>query len=256
MRRAAALRSPAAIAAGALALAALLLAGPAAAQGRASLPGLGAEDPRRPVADRAAYPWRALGRVQTELGARCTGVAIAPRTVLTAAHCLIAPRTRRPVRPGSVHVLIGYHQGAWAVHARVADFTLGEGYDPARRGPPGADWALLHLADALPSRLLVPLAPGEERPLPAGTPLALAGYQQDRPEVLLADKECRALGPARDRAGHLLLRHDCAGTRGASGAPLLTRLSDGSWAVAGVVAQADGSRAGGVAVPASGVPRP
>ena len=79
-----------------IALAALLLAAPAAAQQSrqapavVALPGIGANDPRQPVDARQA-PWRSLGRVQTELGTRCTGVLVGLTRVLTAAHCLVSP---------------------------------------------------------------------------------------------------------------------------------------------------------------------
>src|SRR4051795_12623482 len=106
-----------------------------------ALPGVGPADPRVPV-DAAQQPWRALGRVQTELGGRCTGFLVESRTVLTAAHCLYRRSTGSYVQPGSVHFLLGYDRGRYAAHARVAGFTLGPGYDPAREGETiGADWA-------------------------------------------------------------------------------------------------------------------
>ena len=88
----------------------------------------------------------------------------------------------------------------------------------------------------------------------------LAGYQQDRPEALLADTGCRALGPAARRAHLPLLAHGCAGTRGASGAPLLARGRDGAWEVVGVVSavedNAHGVRSGRHASAAAGRHRP
>ncbi len=234
------------------ALAALLLAGPAAAQDTrrlgptSQLPGVGTDDPRRPV-NRRLSPWDALGRVQTELGTRCTGVLVAPDRVLTAAHCLVAPRTRNYVQPRSVHFLLGYDRGQWTAEARVTAFATGPGYD-IERGPAGADWAVLTLDRRIgEARRALPLI--RQAP-PPRTPIMLAGYQQDRPEVLMADTGCRILGLQRGREGLPTLVHDCAGTRGASGAPLLVELPGGAWGVAGVLSAVSRDMALGVAVPA------
>ncbi|WP_176559937.1 trypsin-like serine peptidase [Teichococcus rhizosphaerae] len=227
-------------------LAASLLALPPglAAADPSLLPGVGAGDPRR-RADVSAPPWTALGRVQTELGGRCTGVLIGPRHVLTAAHCLVAPRARALVRPGSIHFLRGYRMGEWSGQARVLAYRTGAGFDAARSGPAGADWAVLTLDRPLgrPEEAL-PLLPTPPAP---GAALLLGGYQQDRPEVLMADSGCRVLAAAP------LLLHDCAGTRGSSGAPLL--VADGAgWAVAGVAVGVARDRRFGIAVPAAALP--
>lgn len=236
-----------------LALALLLLVAPSAlAQQRpiprSTLPGIGATDPRQPV-DGNAAPWRALGRVQLEIGGRCTGTLVAPRLVLTAAHCLVSGRTHQLVQPGTAHFLLGYRQGEFAGHARVASFRIGPGYVPATGGPAAADWALLTLAAPLPVDRVLPLL--REPPAPRSA-LMLGGYQQDRPEVLLADTGCRALGITQ-QGGQPVLLHDCAGTRGSSGAPLLAQGADGRWGVAGVASRVQVDAALGQAVPAGSV---
>lgn len=230
----------------------LLCLSPAFAQERSSpvrrdmLPGVGGDDPRHPV-DRREMPWRALGRVQHEIGGRCTGALIAPRLVLTAAHCLLAPRSGNLMQPGSLHFLLGYERSAQVAHANVVGYRIGNGFRAGNGSPPDADWAVLTLdRDLAPREFTLPLIATAP---PTRTPLMLAGYQQDRPEVLLADTQCRSLGTT--RMG--LLVHDCAGTRGVSGGPILAALPAGGWAVAGVASRAVVDAALGFAVSSVGI---
>lgn len=214
---------------------------------RSELPGLGPGAIRQPV-DMTTAPWQSLGRVQTELGQRCTGTLIAPDRVLTAAHCLTAPRRDQLVQPGSVHFLLGYNSGQFRAHRRAVAFQTGTGYRPTDRGPASADWAILQLEAPIdtPSLPLRPARPGDR--------ILLGGYQQDRAEVLMADTDCRVLG-LRQEAATAVLLHGCAGTRGASGAPLLRRETNGDWAVVGVAVAAARQQAGGLAVPVQTIQR-
>ena len=94
-----------------------------------------------------------------------------------------------------------------------------------------ADWARLQLAEEVPSTI-APLPVAEAISTP-GTQVSLAGYNQDRAQLLLADPACHVLRTIMEPNGGTLIVHDCAGTRGTSGAPLLVQQS-GGWAVFGI----------------------
>lgn len=212
-----------------------------------SRPGVGPVDRRIPVSlDQP--PWTALARVQTELGERCSGFLVAPRVMITAAHCLFLPRVRRFIQPGSVHVLVGYDGGRYRAHARVSAFRVAEGYQPLdEAGSGGADRAVLVLDHPVvrQANVLETASAPAEVPLP----VRLGGYGQDRDERVVADPACAVTGRVADGGGRPLLAHDCDATRGTSGAPLLWRRPDGRWVAIGVQVGASTGGAGGVAVP-------
>ena len=217
---------------------AILLASSAAAAEPPALPGLATGGSRVAVApDRP--PWDAIVKVQTNIGTRCTGVLITAATVATAAHCLYNKLTRAMLQPISLHVLIGYQRGGYRVHLTVAHYRTGE----------GADWAVLDLAAPAPADI-APLPLAMEWPAPGGA-VAFAGYNQDRAQILLADLSCHVTGFA-EADGMRLIAHDCAGTRGTSGGPLLQR-RDAGWEVVGIEIAAAGRA--NLAFPAAALPR-
>jgi len=146
--------------------------------------------------------------------------------VLTAAHCLYNVRTRALLQPVSVHVLFAYERAQYRWHRRVKSFAVGPGYDGPKNGPPAADWARLELSEPVP---VAPL-PLFEGGIGAGMAVALAGYNQDRAQLLLADLACQVLGVQPTGGNATLVAHDCEGTRGTSGSPLLAKRDQG-WAV-------------------------
>lgn len=235
-----------------LALASLAVGVPAGARAKndavPAVPGISVHDPRVRV-DPETVPWRAVGKLQVatvNLRAMCTATLVGPSMVLTAAHCLYNPRTRRNFRPDSVHFLIGYDGGRYAGHAVGVSIETGSDFDPGRpKETSGSDWALASIDKKLgsPDRVLPILATPPE----VGTTVVLGGYQQDHPLILTADTECRIVGRLLDPSGRTLLRHDCTGTRGVSGAPLLVEKA-GRWFVAAIDVAAQPGIAGGAAV--------
>ena len=205
--------------------AALALAVSAAAVAQAAAQGA---DRRVPV-DPNEPPWNAIAKVQTNIGEHCSGVLIAPSVVLTAAHCLYNPHTRALLQPVSLHVLFGYQRGQYRWHRQVARIAVGPGFDGTAGRPQPGDWARLEFTETVPVTPL-PLVGGG---IGSGLAVALAGYNQDRAQLLMADLDCHVLHVAMPPGGATFIFHDCAATRGTSGAPLLTK-RDGGWAVVAI----------------------
>ncbi len=211
-----------------LALAALLALAAAAPE----QPGVNGSAARVTV-DPAAPPWRSLARLQVAGESRCTAVMIGLRLALTAGHCLYGRRLGHDVPAESVHVLTDYANGSYTRHSIAASY---------QRLADGADVALVTLADPIGTDVLR-LATADP---PVGAPVMLGGYNQDRDEVIEADRHCHVRGALQGR-----LIHDCAATFGTSGAPLLGRAADGTWRIVGLQVGAFTERTGGVAIPAS-----
>src|SRR4051812_3810874 len=141
---------------------------------------LGASGIHRDAVDEQSYPWAAIGKLFTEGSGECSGVLIARNKVLTAAHCLFNDRARRYLAAETLHFLVGYHTGRYSVHARVARYEIGAGFDPLRYQQNfQSDWAVLTLSEAVPAAIQ-PLRLRRES-TPSGTKAILVGYPQDRP---------------------------------------------------------------------------
>ncbi len=220
---------------------------PSAPERRLTLPGIG-DAHNRVIVSPLEAPWNALVRVQIPGVAVCTGFVIARAQIVTSAHCLWGRGLEKFVPPTAIHVLGGYSQGQFSGKAMGLAYRMARNFMPTKVS--GADIAVIQL-DAPVVEEGVPLRPSKAAR--TGQKVFLGGYNQDRSEVIEADQDCTLIGGVRDADGLPLLRHDCAGTRGTSGAPLLTREADGSWTVLGVQVAASNGQKGGLAVPITAI---
>jgi protease YdgD len=202
----------------------IVLSGVATASAIASL------DSHREDVDESRYPWAAIGKLYNETGSSCSGVAIASNKILTAAHCLFNFRSQRFIPADALHFLLGYRSGRYSVHARVASYEIGPGFDPLQYDRTSdADWAILTIIEKLPAGISpLRLSRNVE---PSGTKAVIAGYPQDRAFAMTADSNCE-LREEIDEGRQFL--HTCRGVGGYSGAPILVSAGGNEVQIAGI----------------------
>lgn len=184
----------------------------------------------RVKADSRVYPWTAVGRFNRAGRGHCTATVVAPRIIVTAAHCLINRATGGYMAPEDLHFVAGWDRGEYLFHSIAKDIHPAPGHDPLRPATLKAvavDWALIVLEQD-PSPVTGVLRPALYTEkifwelFKSKTIFTQAGYSGDRGQVLTAHPGCKMWGFTK---GLQIAEHGCQAVPGDSGSPII--FSDG-----------------------------
>ncbi len=179
-----------------------------------------------------AQAWRGVGRLNIAGRRFCTATLIAPAIVVTAAHCLFHPTTRRPEDPRAMRFVAGLRLGGYAASRRVRAYATHPAYEYNGRATLhtlSSDVALVALDGPVEDADATAFRVGPFRATDAG--MTLVSYARDRAHAPSIERRCKVTTTLWPVAAL-----DCDVTYGASGAPVFAEGAGGPQVVAVVSA--------------------
>ena len=156
---------------------------------------------------------------------RCTAVLVGDKYVLTSAHCLIDPFTKKTYVPEYLHFLAGFYMEEYAASSKGIEILISPDYNPSDENniynaandwgllvlekPLGEDLGFMKLSEVNVSRFLSSLK---------GKPIFFqVGYSQDFPYIPTINEPC---GRVEYTTNPEAIIHDCYVLKGDSGSPI------------------------------------